>query len=171
LAALLGTIIPNLILETRDNFERAKASRIAYSEAKTSVIYLPGTLAVLEYAEAMAALQKAHQKLHIAETYEKELKKYLEWYGDKKTWIDQTYWELTAVRKLLQSHADQWKGMSPGDRTFRIDDALIAIRDLFGTKGQKWQKLPEKERETQASQVVDKVSALRPASKRDVSFE
>jgi hypothetical protein len=56
LVALLGTIIPNLILESRDNFERAKESRIAYSQAKTAAIYLPGTLAVLEYGEAMAAL-------------------------------------------------------------------------------------------------------------------
>jgi hypothetical protein len=159
LAALLGTIIPNLILESRDNFERAKQSRIAYSEAKTSVIYLPGTLAVLKYGAAMAALQKSHQKLHIAETYGKELAEYLKWYGDKEIWTDQTYWELTAVRTLLQSRADQWEGLSFGARTIMVDQALIAIRNLFGTKGEKWKKLSQGESETQASEVVARFSS------------
>lgn len=157
LVALLGTIIPNLIVESRDNFERAKESRIAYSQAKTSVIYLPGTLAVLQYGKAMAALQESHQKLHIAETYGKELDEYLKWYGDKEIWSNQIYWELTAVRTLLQSRADQWKDQSFGDRTIMVDRALMAIRDLFGIKGEKWKKLSEKERETQASQVVERV--------------
>ena len=157
LVALLGTIIPNLILESRDNFERAKQSRIAYSQAKTSVIYLPGTLAVLEYGDAMAVLQESHRKLHIAETYGKELDEYLEWYGDKKAWTDQTYWELTTVRILLQSRADEWRGQSVGVRTVMVDQALEAIKDLFGTKGEKWKKLSEAEREMQALQVVTNV--------------
>jgi hypothetical protein len=121
LVAVLGTIIPNLILERRDNFERAKESRIAYSHAKTSVIYLPGTLAVLEYGEAMAMLQESHRKLHIAETYGKELSDYLQWYGDKAVWTDQTYWELTAVRVVLQSQADRWKNQSAGQRTMMVE--------------------------------------------------
>jgi len=154
LVALLGTIIPNLILESRDNFARAKESRIAYSHAKTSVIYLPGTLAVLEYGEAMAMLQESHRKLHLAETYGKELSDYLKWYGDKAVWTDQTYWELTAVRVLLQSQADRWKSQSTGERTMMVDRALTAIRDLFGHKGEHWKMIPEEDRDTQASQVV-----------------
>lgn len=157
LAALLGTIIPNLILESRDNFERAKQSRSAYSEAKTSVIYLPGTLAVLEYGKAIATLQESHRKLHIAETYGKELGEYLQWYGDKKIWIDQTFWELTAVRTLLQSRADQWQGLSIGDRTIMVDRALTAIRDLFGHNGEEWKKLKDEKGETQARQKARQV--------------
>ena len=159
LVALLGTIIPNLVLESRDNFERAKQSRIAYSQAKTSVIYLPGTLVVLEYGEAMAVLQESHRKLHIAETYGKELDEYLRWYGDKAVWTDQTYWELTAVRVLLQSQADRWKNHSAGERTIMVDEALKAIRNLFGKKGEDWKKLSEEKRETKASQVVAESAA------------
>ncbi|MGH9969319.1 MAG: hypothetical protein ACREBG_16180 [Pyrinomonadaceae bacterium] len=158
LVALLGTLIPNLILESRDNFERAKQSRMAYSHAKTSVIYLPGTLAVLKYGDAMGALQEAHRKLHIAETYGKELGEYLKWYGDKGTWTDQTYWELTAVRILLQSRADEWENLSPGERTLIVDHALLLIRDLFGPKGKEWKQLPTKEREAKAEELVAKIS-------------
>ena len=167
LVALLGTIIPNLILENRDNFERAKQSRIAYSQAKTSVIYLPGTLAVLKYGEAMAVLQESHRKLHIAETYGKELVEYLEWYGDKETWVDQTYWELTAVRMLLQSRADEWDGQTDGAKTDMVNQALEAIRDLFGHKGEKWKKLEEPDRRTQARQKVDEIAHRTSAEKTD----
>ncbi|HNP30429.1 MAG TPA: hypothetical protein PKK23_15390 [Nitrospirales bacterium] len=162
LVTLLGTIIPNLIIESRDNFERAKQSRIAYNQAKTSVIYLPGTLAVLEYGEAMAVLQESHRKLHIAETYGKELDKYLKWYGDKMIWTDQTYWELTAVRTLLQSRANEWNGQSVGARTGMIDEVLSAVRKLFGNKGEKWRNLPEKDRETQMAQVMAKIRSTAP---------
>jgi hypothetical protein len=157
LVALLGTIIPNLILESRDKFERAKESRIAYSQAKTSVLYLQGTLSVLGYGEAMAVLQESHRKLHIAETYGKELKQYLKWYGDKETWIAQTYWELTAVRRLLQSRADEWKDLSFGARTALVDKALSAVRDLFGAKGERWKKLSKAERETRVFQAIETV--------------
>ena len=169
LVALIGTIIPNLILESRDNFERAKQSRIAYSEAKTSVIYLPGTLAVQKYGEAMAALQKSHRKLHIAETYGKELDEYLEWYGDKEIWSEQIYLELTVVRTLLQSHADQWQDQSIGigRRTIMVDQALMAVRDMFGTKGEKWKKLSEKDREKQASEIVKSFSRSDAARELD----
>jgi len=147
LVALLGTIIPNLILESRDNLERAKQSRIAYSQAKTSAMYLPGTLAVLDYGKAMAALQEAHRKLHIAETYGKELDEYLKWYGDKKIWTDQLYWGLTAVRMLLQSRAGEWDDhMKIGDRTIAVKGALQAIEDLFGPKGEHWKRLSKVER-------------------------
>ncbi len=158
LAALLGTIIPNLILESRDNLERAKQSRIAYSQAKTSLIYLPGTLAVLQYGIAMAALQESHLKLHIAETYRKELKEYLTWYGDDKIWSAQIYWELTAVRSLLQSHADEWKNLRIGERTIMVERALEAIKDLVGTRGEKWKRMSDEERNTQADEVVKRVS-------------
>ena len=120
LVALLGTIIPNLIQEGRDNFEREKQSRIAYSQAKTSVIYLPGTLAAMQYGKAMATLEKCHRKLHIAETYGKELDEYLKWYGDRAIWSELIYWKLTAVRTLLQANADEWEIKSLHERTLTL---------------------------------------------------
>jgi hypothetical protein len=154
LVVLMGKIIPNLVFEGRDDFERAKESRVAYSQAKTSVIYLPGTLAVLDYGEAMAVVQKSHRKLHIAETYGKELSEYLEWYGDKIVWTDQVYWELTAVRRLLQSHADIWNNLKAGDRTNRVARILTDVEKLFGDRGADWQKLPKKERETRVDELI-----------------
>ena len=152
LIALLGAVIPNIILERRDNRERAESSRRAYSEAKTSVLYLPGNLAVLEFGAAMKLLESSHRKLHIAETYEKELTEYLKWYGDKSTWAAQQYWELTAVRIVLEMNADQWQGtkLSIGKRTAMIDEAQAVIRNQFGWKGKKWKKFVEENGEEEA---------------------
>ena len=56
LVALLGAIIPHVLAEARDSFERFKESRITYSQAKTSVIYLPEKLTGLAFAEAVSAV-------------------------------------------------------------------------------------------------------------------
>lgn len=62
LVALLGAIIPQLLPEGRDRFERFKDSRVAYSEAKTSVLYLPEKLSNLTFSDAVTAVQDAHGK-------------------------------------------------------------------------------------------------------------
>src|SRR4051812_47169141 len=41
LIALLSVVIPYMLAESKESFLRFKESRIAYSEAKTSIIYLP----------------------------------------------------------------------------------------------------------------------------------
>lgn len=152
LIALLGTVIPNLILERRDNRESAERSRRAYSQAKTSVLYLPGKLAVLDFGAAMEVLENSHRKLHISETYGTELEDYLKWYGEKDIWTAQQYWELTAVRELLQTNADQWMGTtsSIGERTAMVEDAQATIRRLFGWKGAEWKEFVKKNGEEKA---------------------
>ena len=77
LVALLAVIVPQMLPEARDQFERFKDSRIAYSHAKTSVIYLPARLATVWFEDAVSRVQEAHEKLHIAETYKEELPKHL----------------------------------------------------------------------------------------------
>lgn len=157
LVALLGTIIPNLIQEGRDNLERARKSRIAYSQAKTSVIYLPGTLAVMQYGDAMSMLERCHRKLHVAETYGKELDEYLNWFGDRAIWSDLIYWKLTAVRRLLQVNADDWKDKSFGERTMMVNKMLEAVQKLFGKRGAKWKELTEETRDQLADSTISKI--------------
>jgi len=146
--ALLGALIPHLLTEARDEFEREKESREAYSKAKTAILYLPGTLATRGYGEASRTLREAHQLLHKAETYPQHLDRYLsEWYGDSETWRSQSYWELTAVRLLLQSHASDWSGYTENQRTQFVERDLQWIRDFFGHKGSNWKDLDEDQRD------------------------
>lgn len=98
LVALLGAIIPQLLPEARDRFERFKDSRVAYSEAKTSVIYLPDKLSDLSISDAATVVQDAHKKLHLAETYT-ELKNHLKWHPHPEFWVAYNYWELMAMQK------------------------------------------------------------------------
>lgn len=157
LVTLMGTIIPNLIQEGRDKFERAKESRSAYSQAKISVIYLPGKLAVMSYGKAMSTLEKCHQKLHIAEAYGKELDEYLSWYGNKHIWSELIYWKLTIARTILQTHADQWQEKSLSEKTCMIANALAEIEKLFGRRVVNWEKLSQTEKDTKPYEVIEKL--------------
>src|SRR5215471_18188137 len=67
LVASLAVVVPQMLPEARDRFERFKASREVYSQAKTSVIYLPARLATLAFPAAVEAVKDAHHSLHLAE--------------------------------------------------------------------------------------------------------
>jgi hypothetical protein len=127
----LGSLIPSLLSTAKDSRETARESRVAYSEAKTAVIYLPGSLSEVGYAEAMQVLEDAHRKLHIAETYA-ELESYLDWYpGGRDVWVAENYWQLTAARRLLQSSADAWADKGRRATTDEVEQLLCRLRKKF----------------------------------------
>lgn len=63
LVTLLVALLPQVYTEKKDRFERLKESRLAYSEAKTAVIYLPYKLSEMNYLQGASALEVAHVKL------------------------------------------------------------------------------------------------------------
>lgn len=146
LVALLGVVIPYVLPEARDKFERFKESRVAYSQAKTSVIYLPEKLASLAFAEAVAAVRDAHEKLHLAETYPRELRQHLHWHTYPDTWVDRNYWELFALRKVLVVNVDKWSNLKAGDRLQALHEALTVVEQFFGPDNLEWRRLRHPER-------------------------
>jgi len=125
-AALLGILIPAIFAEARYSFERLRDSRTAYSEAKTSVEYLPLRLCTLELKAAAAFVQQAHVRKHEAELYP-ELKFHLKKRGIKKTadqWGDGIYSQLFDIREFLEAHAGEWDSLSPNGR-------LVLLREVF----------------------------------------
>lgn len=123
IVAVLGIVIPHLLPEARYVAERSKESRAAYSEAKTSIIYLPAKLADRSYADAVALVEQAHKYLHLAESYE-ELKQYLVPYNDPATWGEKRFRELQAVTNLLKQQAEYWSTLSPSQRIAKVEAAM-----------------------------------------------
>jgi len=115
IVAIFSAVIPQLLPETKYNFEKYKDSRIAYSEAKTGIIYLPYKLSVLPYEKAISLIQEVHEKLHVAESYD-EIKYHLAPYNDPDTWGERKYKELMAMKKVLGRHIHDWKGIKKNAR-------------------------------------------------------
>ncbi len=155
LVAVLATIIPQILPEARDKFERFKDSRIAYSQAKTSVIYLPERLASLSFKDAVFTVQRAHEKLHLADTYKKELRKHLRWYPYPKIWSEQMYWEITAVKTMLQSNVDNWPKLTDGERMRVLRSVVDAVESIYDEEDGKRSK---DTRECQIRRAIDSVS-------------
>jgi hypothetical protein len=127
-AALLGILIPAVFAEARYSFERLRDSRSAYSEAKTSIDYLPLCLCTLDLKAAAAAVQKAHVRKHEAELYP-ELIVHLKRRGIDKTpeqWGDELYGRLFDVRRVLEAHAGTWDSLRPEARLVLLRKVLIA---------------------------------------------
>jgi hypothetical protein len=125
-AALLGILIP----EMRHSFERFRDSRTAYSEAKTSVDYLPLRLCTLDLKSAGALVQRAHVRKHEAELYD-ELKSHLKRRGIDLTpdqWGDAIYNSLFDVRVLLERHAADWDRLGPDARLTLLREVVPAPR-------------------------------------------
>lgn len=117
-AALLGILVPAVFAEARYSFERLRDSRTAYSEAKTSIDYLPLRLCTLDLKTAAAFVQRAHVRKHEAELYP-ELKVHLKRRDIDRTpeqWGDELYSRLFTVRELLEKHACDWDSLSPARR-------------------------------------------------------
>lgn len=124
---MLGILIPAVASEARQRFEQRKASRIAYSEAKTGIDYLKLRLAAASLAEAATALQRAHFLKHQAELYDE----FPEWlkkrYGVAKTadqWDEEMYGKLFCARQALEQNAEAWDRLSPAQRIALLDRAL-----------------------------------------------
>jgi hypothetical protein len=114
--ALMGILIPARLREVRYDFQRMKESRVAYSEAKTGVAYLPIQLCTLEFSEAAALAQRVHFQKHQAELYD-ELEKYAQNAGvTRKQWGDKLYDRLAVFRKVLEDHAATWDALTRNER-------------------------------------------------------
>ena len=127
-AALLGILIPAVLSEARYGFERLRDSRTAYSEAKTSVDYLPLRLCTLDLKAASALVQRAHVRKHEAELYP-ELRIHLKRRGIDKTpdqWGDELYYRLFSIRELLERHAGEWDSLGPGVRLALLREVVKA---------------------------------------------
>ena len=117
-AALLGILIPAVLAETRHSFERLRDSRTAYSEAKTSVDYLPLRICTLDLRAAGALVQRAHVRKHEAELYS-ELRQHLRRRGillSPDQWGDELYNRLFAIRSVLEAHAADWDKLTTVER-------------------------------------------------------
>lgn len=135
---MLGILIPAVLSEARQHFEQRKASRKAYSAAKTGVDYLKLRLAASSLADAAIALQRVHFLKHQAELYD-ELEEWLDkrYRGAKSAeqWDVEMYGKLFCTRQVLEQHADTWDRLSPSKRIALLDRALptkseIDVEDL-----------------------------------------
>lgn len=174
LVALLGSVIPHVLPEARDQFERFKDSRTAYSKAKTGVMYLPERLAGTKFPEAVTLLVDAHKSLHLAETYSSELKRHLSsWHPYPDTWVDRNYWDLMAMRRVLDWNADQWSTstFTYSDRLTLLTDARDIVDDVFGPEGQRWAETLQEQREKQKKNEKKKQLEFEVQNKLDAARE
>lgn len=177
LAAIVTVIIPLLIPEARDRFERYKESRLAYSRAKTAVIYLPDRVVnAADMKEATKLVEKAHRELHFAETFEKVIisRGYLEWFANPNLWVLYNYWQIAAIAEVLRRSgrsALEDKGLMRE----RLSETLKVVHDYFGERcqkraGERWvikvsskdkEEVPrfEKERELE-KKIAEKIDSL-----------
>jgi hypothetical protein len=167
LVAVLGFVIPQLLPQARDYFERFKESRNAYSEAKTSVMYLPETIASLKFDGALKAIRGAHEKLHRAETYRDQLKQHLVWYPHPATWVDRNFWELFAIRVALRSNIEDWdEKLKPGERLEVVRKMLRIVEASFGPDNENWVPLmPLSERARKRKHEEELEKALENSAK------
>jgi hypothetical protein len=139
LVALVSALIPAVISDARDRFERYKESRRAYSRAKTAVIYLPDkVLASENQGSALQLVEAAHRQLHFAETFQQDIieRGYLNWFGNPRLWILYNYWQIAAVAKVVQQI--DWN--SPGSKErlrIQLDKSLEPVHDRFGRRGER----------------------------------
>lgn len=127
LAAMLGVLIPAVIAEAKHNFERLKASRVAYSRVKTGIDYLKLRLSAMNFKEAGVHLQTLHFHKHQADLYD-ELQQWLtRRFGPDMTmddWDDMTYGKLVRTRLLLQQKGAAWNDMQPDERVKTLETVL-----------------------------------------------
>jgi hypothetical protein len=124
---MLGILIPAVATEARQRFEQRKASRIAYSEAKTEVDYLKLRLATTSFAEAANTLQRAHFRKHMAELYDDFPRWLKRRYGSKMNpdrWDTMMYGKLFCARLVLERNAEIWDQQSAAQRVALLDGAL-----------------------------------------------
>jgi len=122
---LVGILIPKILTDARYQFRRLKESRIAYSDAKTGVSYLPLRLCSMRLREAAALIQHVHVRKHLAELYD-ELRQHLRNKGlsDPREWADELYDRLAAMRRVLEANASSWDSMKPAARLKAIRRVL-----------------------------------------------
>ncbi len=127
LVAMLGILIPAYLTEAKQNFERLKESRAAYSQTKTGIDYLALRLCTANLAEAHELVHQVHYSKHQAVLYD-ELEDHIQKRFDGKIrvndWDDMTYLKLRNTRILLKKHAHEWDGLKPQDRLNILREVL-----------------------------------------------
>jgi hypothetical protein len=139
--ALVSAIIPNLISQARDQFEQYKESRLAYSKAKTAVLYLPDRVVnVDDRKTAFLIVEETHRKLHVAETFKDMIirRGYLSWFNNPELWIIYNYWQIVAVAKVLRECEIDWSVLENKNKLRKtLDCTLKVVHDRFGRRGER----------------------------------
>ena len=121
--SLIGILIPARVREVRYIFQRMKESRIAYSEAKTGVAYLPIQLCSLNFSDSATLIQQVHFQKHQAELYE-DLDKHAKHLGvTGRIWADKHFQRLVAFRMVLEDHTADWDALTRNERIKYLLDA------------------------------------------------
>lgn len=116
LIAILGTLIPHLLPETKYKFEKQKEGRQVYSRAKTEIEYLHLNLARLRRGEAIDYLLEVHQRKHLADIYIREMPGIGQWYGNP-------YETIKCCRRVLEE-TSEWDDLYPDQRREKLCEAL-----------------------------------------------
>jgi hypothetical protein len=108
LITLLGVAIPSILPEARYVFETSREARMAYSKAKTGLIYLPYELADLKFSDALAHIKNLHFEKHMAEAYP-QIPEDIKWLKEV------AYHGIMAAHQKLSTQTD-WDSISRNDR-------------------------------------------------------
>jgi len=153
---LIGIIIPHIFSEARDRFERYKESRVAYSRAKTAVLYLADRVVNVDRNKAFLLVAETHRELHFAETFEDVIirKGYLKWFDNPYFWISYNYWQIVAVAEVLRIH--NWNATKSNDRLKNnIYSMLEVVYKHFGKNGKKCVGRLKSEFEDEVDKKID----------------
>ncbi len=140
---LVSVIIPLMLPELRDRFERYKESRLAYSRAKTAVLYLPDRVINTDEDKVFQLVEEAHRQLHFAETFEDMIidKGYLKWFKNPSLWIPYNYWQIVAVAEVLRSSKIDWNVPENKDvHRVRLNETVGVVHQYFGRTGENCMK-------------------------------
>lgn len=156
LVALVSVLIPSVYSQARDRFDRYKEARLAYSKAKTAVLYLGDRIVEAashreqnERAQLFALVEKAHRELHLAETFGEDIRaqRFLSWYDDPSVWILHNYWRIVAVSAALRWYEENAPFADEPEPAVKLRDKIkktsTLVDNAFGELGGKWDKYEE----------------------------
>jgi hypothetical protein len=155
---LISVIIPHMLPEARDKFERYKESRLAYSRAKTAVLYLADRVVNVDRKEAFLLIEEAHRQLHFAETFKDVIikKGYLKWFGNPSLWIPYNYWQIFAVAGVLRKY--DWETSESKDSLKNnLYNTLEVVHGHFGRTGEKCKEVSKEKRSDFENKVEVKI--------------
>jgi hypothetical protein len=133
LVAMLGILIPAYITEARQNFERLKESRAAYSNAKTGLDYLALRLCTAKLAKAPDIIQEVHFHKHQAvlfPEFRQHIKDRYESCISADKWDEVAYKKLRNTRLLLKKHASGWDNLTAPERLEILKAALPDVDEV-----------------------------------------
>ncbi len=115
LITLLGVLIPQILPETKYEFDLVKEGRIVFSKAKTGIDYFPYRLASLDFNDAIQHIEVIHQQKHLTDIYLADSPKVGKWYYDP-------FAEITRIRRCLIKTAEEWNMITTSERIRRLEE-------------------------------------------------